>query len=106
MAQTEILVAANTAARSAEVVVGATPVSLAIFQAVGGVPTGGQIQRGVQVALERKINGVWQPVYDDHGSAIYLSDKLMDVTLYGPGTYSLNRTINASIQIGAMKDEA
>lgn len=106
MAQTEILAAANTAARSAEVTVGSTPVTLSIFQAVGGTPTGGQIQRGVQVALERKIGSVWQPVYDNDGSAIYLSDKMMDVTIYGPGVYSLNRTINASIQIGAMKDEA
>lgn len=106
MAQTNILPAGNTAARSSNVVVGSTPVSLSIYQAVGGVATGGAIQRGVQVALERLVDGQWQPEPNGHGSFIYLTDKDPAVTIYGPGTYSLYRTVNAALQIGAVKDEA
>lgn len=101
MAQTIILVAGNTALRSDEVIVTDTPVSLAIFVSVGG-----QIPRGTQLALERKIGSVWQPVYDHCGSAIYMSDRMMDLTLYGPGTYSLLRAANAVMAVGAVADDA
>ena len=106
MAQTNILVAGNTALRSDSVVVGSTPVALSIYQAVGGVATGGAIQRGVQLALERLVDGQWQPEPDGCGSFVYLTDKDPSITIYGPGTYSLYRTVNAALQIGAVKDEA
>lgn len=106
MAQTNILAAGNTALRSDDVVVGASPVSITIFQAVGGVATGGPIQRGVQLQLDRKVDGQWQPEPDGCGSFVYLTDKDPSITIYGPGTYSIVRTLNATLQIGAVKDEA
>jgi hypothetical protein len=103
MAQTEILAAGNTASRSSEFVVGATPVSVALFVAVGG-----PVPSGVQLALERKVTstGLWQPVFDDDGSAIYLGNRMQDCTIYGPGRYSLYRTANASLAVGAIADDA
>lgn len=97
MAQTTPLAAGTTAARSSDIVVTSAPVTVSLFSTAGG-----PLPSSVQLALERKIGSLWQPVYDEKG-AVYLGSNRMDVVIVGPGAYSVNRPVVPS-SIGVALD--
>lgn len=85
MAQSTVLAAGTTAARSSDIVATATPVTVSLF-----IANGGPLPSGFQLPVERKVGAAWQPVYDRNGP-VRLDQNRMDVLLVGPGTYSVNR---------------
>ena len=104
MAQSTILAAGTTAATSSDIVVTGTPVSVSIASSAGG-----RLPSGVQLALERKIGSNWQPVYDQHDgvySPVILGADRMDVGIYAPGTYRVNRPVVATSILVALDTTA
>jgi hypothetical protein len=93
MAQSTILASGTTAANSSDVVVTTTPVSISISDADGG-----GLPSQVQLALTRKIGSLYQPVFDNYRGnygPVYLGADRMDVAIFAPGTYRVERPVVA-----------
>lgn len=97
MAHTTILASATGAGNSSDIVVGATPISVAIFAADG------VISSSVQCPVYRKVGANYQPHCDADGRRVFLSADRPDYTFTGPGTYRVSKLATAE-SIGVAQD--
>ena len=90
MAQTTILAAATAAGNSSDVIVGTTPVTIAMFMTGGNVQqaklANGSYERVLCVVQEKDPNGVYVNLYDN-GLLVTVSRKNPQRLIEYPGTY-------------------
>lgn len=79
------LAPATTAQNTADITVAATTTIFA-YTADGLFPG------GFQARLLRKVGTNYQPVYDDRGSPVILSESRLEVTVYAPGVYRVAKS--------------